>query len=293
MKTQKFTKTLTATAILSAALCESVLAQDEVSCSGDLSTALKCWKCGANCVAGLGENGQLTVTGYGDMYDYWYENINDHTYATTPWARENITSVHIGKDIESTGRYAFSNISSISEVSFEEGSKLTKIMPNTFEATGINELFVPDSVEHIYWWAFGNRNVHLYCTGKQIESACIASHFGNRSSIPTTHYEPNGENIIIYNTDGSIEGIYKDYNSMKSGNRVDIHMLVDESGKIIAKLTGDGNVINSYVHNPNGSIGTYDANGKLTGMQKRGPFTIPEADAATQGKGPFRLDITW
>jgi len=53
----------------------------------------------------------------------------------------------------------------------------------------------------------------------------------------------------------------------------------------------EGNVTGSYTYDAGGNLVSAYQNGKAVYLRKR--YTIPEADAATQGKGPFRLDITW
>ena len=59
MKTQKFTKTLAATAILSCAfLAESVRAENVLPCGDNESD---CWKCGNNCYARLNSDMMQTA----------------------------------------------------------------------------------------------------------------------------------------------------------------------------------------------------------------------------------------
>ena len=64
-------------------------------------------------------------------------------------------------------------------------------------------------------------------------------------------------------------------------------------GQLLSANTYDseGNVNGSYTYDAGGNLVSAYQNGKAVYLRKR--YTIPEADAATQGKGPFRLDITW
>jgi len=82
----------------------------------------------------------------------------------------------------------------------------------------------------------------------------------------------DGNNNItgVYHQDGKVEK-YK-YNS---------------AGNVISSETYDknGNQTGSYTYDAGGNLVSAYQNGKAVYLRKR--YTIPEADAATQGKGPF------
>ena len=97
----------------------------------------------------------------------------------------------------------------------------------------------------------------------------------NGNLVQTYGYNENGLLNAIYDPDGNILRSYG-YNS-----KGQLSTIYDENGNELEKYTYDagGNLVSAY------------QNGKAVYLRKR--YTIPEADAATQGKGPFRLDITW
>ena len=118
-----------------------------------------------------------------------------------------------------------------------------------------------------------------------------------------------GGKILSYDAQGNLNGAYGDLvdyiaqrmQILRGGNYVNID-LRDSDGNYYEK-DSHGNITDAYFQNgtksPHMSY-KYDAggnivekfeNGKAVYQRKR--YTIPEADAATQGKGPFTVTITW
>ena len=111
--------------------------------------------CGDNLTWSI-ENGVLTITGTGDMYDYFNPNEEDPTIP--PWAEETYHEVVIGSGVTSIGSDAFVNNAELTTVT----------IPNTVTSIGdeaflfcenLSGVVIPDSVETIGERAF------LYCTG--------------------------------------------------------------------------------------------------------------------------------
>ena len=98
--------------------------------------------CGENLTWTLDVNGELTISGTGDMFDYTFNN--------TPWSKykADIKSVDIGKDVTRIGNYAFENSTAMTSVSIPEG--VTSIGNFAFiHCTSVTEIDIPDSVSVI------------------------------------------------------------------------------------------------------------------------------------------------
>ena len=67
--------------------------------------------------------------------------------------------------------------------------------------------------------------------------------------------------------------------------------VTDQNGNVIARYDENGTM--RYAKGEDGSSYVFDAEGNLTGMTKRGPFTIPEANALTKDGPVNTVTITW
>ena len=70
------------------------------------ANAEKSGTCGANLKWHLNDDGVLTITGKGEMYDYSY----------TPWSYDDLTRVIIGNGVTTIGKNAFIGRSSLTSV---------------------------------------------------------------------------------------------------------------------------------------------------------------------------------
>ena len=110
-------------------------------------------------------------------------------------------------------------------------------------------------------------------------------------------YDPEGNVVEKYNTDGNIAEKYDSKGNTiatySENGKQTASYNYSAGGKLLSANTYDseGNVNGSYTYDAGGNLVSAYQNGKAVYLRKR--YTIPEADAATQGKGPFRLDITW
>ncbi len=98
------------------------------------------------------ENGTLTISGTGVMYDYEKE--------TAPWYadRAGITSLVVGEGVTNLGKYAFYNCAAITSVSLP--STLVGIKANAFEAcAGITSVTLPEGLERLDPGAFSGTSL--------------------------------------------------------------------------------------------------------------------------------------
>ena len=76
-----------------------------------------------------------------------------------PWYTTNnlIKKIVIGKDITSVGNYSFCYAQNVTEIVFEEGSKLTNVGVLSFLNTPkVKNVVLPDTVKSINAYAFGD-----------------------------------------------------------------------------------------------------------------------------------------
>ena len=126
--------------------------------------------CGPNLKWHLTDDGVLTITGKGEMYDY------SVPYNSAPWRYFGVKRIIVGDSVTTIGEYAFSNCSSltsvtipnsvttIKEYAFSNCSSLTSVtIPNSVTTIGDNafngcssltSVTIPNSVTTIGGWAF-------------------------------------------------------------------------------------------------------------------------------------------
>ncbi len=139
---------------LSVLMLTSVVAAVDLSAYADTVAS---GTCGDNVTWELDEDGTLTISGTGEMYDDFY--CYSSTNCSIPWYtyRDNILNVVIGDDVTSIGRYAFYNCSNLTNVSLPNG--LTSIGYLSFHnCTNLLDIIIPNSVITISTGAFE------YCT---------------------------------------------------------------------------------------------------------------------------------
>ena len=95
------------------------------------------------------DGGVLTISGEGAMADY-----ND---TDAPWAnaKDDVTSIVIGKDVTAIGASAFSGFGKLETVTFEDGSSLEIIGAGAFnDCASLNQIVIPNGVSKIGDYAF-------------------------------------------------------------------------------------------------------------------------------------------
>lgn len=119
------------------------------------------------------ENGVLTITGTGDMYDY------DNSSKKAPWADNmaNITELKLPNGITSIGSYAFCNTTALeTQLTIPEGVK--RIGNNAFESSAITgDLMIPGTVASL------GESVFSKCSGLTGE-LIMSSGAGALTEIP-------------------------------------------------------------------------------------------------------------
>jgi len=132
--------------------------------------------CGTNLKWCLYENGELYITGTGDMTDYSYTSIGGTYYTTAPWKDHvsSVQSVVIGHGVTSVGSYAFYNCDAISSVELPES--ITTLDSHAFDdCDGLTSVRLPDQLTTIGSYAF------RYC--RKLKSIVIPN------SVTTINYD--------------------------------------------------------------------------------------------------------
>ena len=125
------------------------------------------------------ENGVLTISGQGDMWDYEYQYDYSGGYTTAPWysCYPGISTVVIQNGITSIGDYAFCGCTGLTNVTIPDGVRsigicafnkctgltnvtipdsVTSIGMGVFNRTGLTSIVIPDSVTSIGYAAFAD-----------------------------------------------------------------------------------------------------------------------------------------
>lgn len=103
--------------------------------------------CGENLTWALDNEGTLTISGTGDMWDWSYNG--------TPWSIYTpiIKKVVLAEGITNIGEFAFSSCASLESVEMPDG--ITSIELNAFEGCGnLESIEIPNSVTDIFDNAF-------------------------------------------------------------------------------------------------------------------------------------------
>ena len=101
--------------------------------------------CGDNLTWTLDDNGTLTISGTGDMWNY--------TYDSRPFWIENVKNAIIQDGVKSIGSYAFGFCENLESVSIPD--RVTTIRGDAFRCVrGLEDIVIPDSVKTINGTAF-------------------------------------------------------------------------------------------------------------------------------------------
>ncbi len=133
---------------------ETCLFEDGAYVSCSTADVLIAGWAGYDCHFILYKDGRFIFSGEGDMF---YHQSN----STIPWGsfKREIKSIFVGKDITNIARFAFAHCYYVTDLVFEEGSKLETISYSSFHYLNkLKEIVLPDTVETLEWRAFG------YCT---------------------------------------------------------------------------------------------------------------------------------
>ena len=102
--------------------------------------------CGPDLRWHLTDNGVLTITGKGEMYDYSFDN-------RAPWGRYDIKRIIIGNGITTLGGRAFAGCSALTSVTIS--NSVTTIGEAAFHyCSALTSITIPNSVTEIGYSAF-------------------------------------------------------------------------------------------------------------------------------------------
>ncbi|MBR0283105.1 MAG: leucine-rich repeat protein [Oscillibacter sp.] len=110
-------------------------------------------KCGKNVTYTLGENGLLTISGYGAMWDFDWDR--ETQTRDTPWwnDRNMISYVEIQYGVTVIGGGAFDSCKRLTSVAIPDS--ITFIEPEAFfDCAKLTSVYIPNSVISIGWHAF-------------------------------------------------------------------------------------------------------------------------------------------
>lgn len=159
--------------------------------------------CGENLNWKLTEEGTLTISGSGDMYEF--SNVAS---SEPPWEAyaDQITNVNIKPGVTSIGRYAFYHLEQLETVSIPEG--ITKIGDHAFYfCSKLSGIDIPESVTTIGDGAFCNcYRLTAINLSKNVSDIGLRA-FANCSRVPgiwvdeDNPYFSNDEYGVLYNKD--------------------------------------------------------------------------------------------
>lgn len=133
-------------------------------------SAITSGDCGKSLKWSLDDNGTLTVSGEGEMFDYNYYVQDGKGYSNTPWCNEmnSIKRVIFEEGITRIGNCAFRDCDNLTEVTFSNG--LIEIGSGAFMFTDISKVVLPDSVKTLdsacFQYCFMLNDIYL---GKSLE----------------------------------------------------------------------------------------------------------------------------
>ena len=289
---KNFIKTSLAIILSTSVYNKAFAINEEITCPDGTPDNSVCWKCGSKCYATL-TGTTMNITGSGSIDATYADNLPGiGWYTKSSWGNYTIDTINVGKNITHIGQDAFNGML-IHKVNFEDGSKLTSMQRSVFNVQ--SAVVLPPSLTSMENGAIHSHK-EIYCTTTQMNGVCK-----NLSNAMLYEIQNNkfivhdGDNIHTYNLDrtkeyDSNDNVIANYDSR--GNKTESYNY-SAGGQLLSANTYDseGNVTGSYTYDAGGNLVSAYQNGKAVYLRKR--YTIPEADAATQGKGPFRLDITW
>lgn len=268
--------------------------------------------CGTNCSYTLDDDGVLNIFPTDPN-----QPAGMNTFRSSPYLDNvsTVRSVNIASGFTSIPGDAFC-CSATNLTSINIPDTVTSIGRYAFEGTGLQNVTIPTSVTNINRDAFhGQSSVQtITISAENADEINFGSNEGNwrqvnygtvicrdctpeqaqslNAKLDAVSATRNGTQIRGNDAEGNtyIRDIYGAYigGFDKSGNKLDF----DENGHVSARYDVDGNLLKSYSYNGDGSVETYDANGRLVGLQNAKYITPAQAAALTKSKGNT-VSITW
>ncbi len=109
--------------------------------------------CGVDVTWELYDDGNLVISGNGNMANYTYHKFGE---TAAPWAqyRDSITKITIGAGVESIGEFAFYSCAKLTTIEFVANGKLQTIDKGAFGYCGMTAVTIPASVRTVADYAF-------------------------------------------------------------------------------------------------------------------------------------------
>ena len=275
-----------------------------------VSAEILSWPCGESCTLTLNtESGHAVVSGYGEMVT----NNRLGVANANAWGGycNSFKSVEIQEGITSIGDGAF-QATSIESIVIP--NSVTKIGVQAFYASPkLSSIDIPNSVESIGAWALastGLKNLVIPDSVTELGYSALNSVAFQTLTIPDTL---SLQNICANGVCGSVSGVFSSSIKnvicagggdtekcdavLKQGGK-EIQSIsrpnyqLDENGKIIGRYEydADGNLKQYTQQKDDGSLYSYDKNGKLIGIEGKRIFTVEEASALVKdNKNTFKL----
>ena len=269
--------------------------------------------CGSGCTYTLDSDGNLNIMGNGSIGTQKFQRNQD------------IVNVTIGDGIKTIGVMAFEYMTNLRSV--EIPNSVTNIKSEAFNGNpNLEKLVIPSSVTKIgAWGATGIGTVVLDSAGVDnliinigsIDEAGVGHSFSvynnstqklicnectveqmNRLKEKLAETVVNGANEVLNTSNIFIHQQNGDFTLVKDidGNLLSIRDLewnsveLDDKGNVIKKYSDTGQFLGAWSYGDDGSINTYNENGKLIGIQGKRILTVDEATALAKGnKNTFSI----
>ncbi len=222
--------------------------------------------CGPNATWTWTEDGVLTISGTGPMWDYEY--VTD-----VPWRShvDEIADIVVGDGITEIGNGAFSDISLLTSASLP--ASVTRIGAYSFHRSGLQSISIPASVVAIDDFAFVacGELTDVYYGGTQAQWNAISIGQGNDELLWATLHPTVPTGPVMIGAEATNAGIVTTWDAFPDADRYTVYRKADGDTKWtnLGKTTGttftDPNVVAGTTYwymvravKDNAFIGTYD-----------------------------------
>lgn len=183
--------------------------------------------CGDNLTWALDSSGTLTISGSGEMEEYFADNeppwesykdriwtvvIEDGVTTAGSWAFDgysNLSSLVLGNSVAYINREAFADCTSLSSIKW--GTGLLSIGQNSFSGcTSLTSLEFPDGMTSINRFAFSNCTGLTEITFPESFNSIETSAFSGCTNIETITFEGQPATNIYINSSGSPQRVFDD-----------------------------------------------------------------------------------
>lgn len=219
---------------------DAALVDVPVHFNGNTGDTIDGGQCGDHASWKVDKAGTLTISGTGDMYDYYPD---DNDYSTSPWGNLDVKKIDVQEGITSIGAYAFYWLENATEVSLP--STLTTIGQDALCAIGVSSLVIPDNVVSIGDFAFnGCDNLKTITLPAGLQS--IGFCFIECDTLETINFKGTMEQWLVCGGGESTFPVTAKVTCAKGGTLREggkcgdnLTWTLDSSGKLTISGTGD------------------------------------------------------